>query len=198
MDPAEEQGAKDRALKNSVQHAERSLSAEGAHRLRDSFARRVDTFHGTLPGDPPARVEPGVQPQSQVKAEKAKSHRCDPVKTGWLASCVAALVALGLLYCSMQAVWKRAAIEAPENFCLRRVSDYKEGAHITSVHKDQVYDTRPEEKVQFKFLSVDERGPLGGGGLDGGEQNNAEMVKDLSNFEWLGTHAANRLPKMIL
>jgi len=102
MDPAEEQGAKDRALENSVQQAERSLSAEGAHRLRDSLARRVDTFHGALRGDPPARVEPGVQPQPQVKAEKAKSHRCDPVKTGWLALRIAALVALGLLYCSMQ------------------------------------------------------------------------------------------------
>ena len=48
MDPAEEQGAKDRALENSVLQAERSLSAEGAHRLRDSLARRVDTFHGCL------------------------------------------------------------------------------------------------------------------------------------------------------
>ena len=53
--------------------------------------------------------------------------------------------------------------------------------------RDQVHGTRPEEEVQFNFLGVDERGPLGGGGLDGGEQNNVEMMEDLSNFEWLGT-----------
>ena len=88
-----------------------------------------------------------VQPQPQATVVKPQPHRNDPVKTGWLASCIAALVALGLLYCSMQAVWKRAAIEAPENFCLRRVSDYKGGAHVTPNHKDQVHGTRPEEEV---------------------------------------------------
>ena len=41
--------------------------------------------------------------------------------------------------------------------------------------------------MRFNFLGVDEKGPLGGGGLDGGEQNNVEMMEDLSIFELLGT-----------
>ena len=41
--------------------------------------------------------------------------------------------------------------------------------------------------MQFEFLSIDEKGPLGGGGLDGGEQNSVEMMEDSRNFEWLGT-----------
>ena len=41
-----------------------------------------------------------VQPQSQVTAEKAQTN-CN---VGWLTSCIAVLVALGLIYCSFQAV----------------------------------------------------------------------------------------------
>ncbi|CAM9188367.1 unnamed protein product [Sphacelaria rigidula] len=92
MDPAEERSSRKCALKNSVRQAEqKGLSTDGAHCLRDVLARRVDTFRRALRGDPPARVEP------MKEVVKAKPRRCDPVKTVWLASCIAVLVASGLL-----------------------------------------------------------------------------------------------------
>ncbi|CAM9318038.1 unnamed protein product, partial [Sphacelaria rigidula] len=80
-------------LEDSVRQAEqKGLSADGAHSLRDILARRVDTFRRALRGDPPVRVE-------------AMPRRCDPVKTLWLASCIAVLVAFVLLVGNIQAVW---------------------------------------------------------------------------------------------
>ncbi|CAM9615607.1 unnamed protein product [Sphacelaria rigidula] len=97
MDPAEERGA--RALEDSVRQAEqKGLSADGAHCLRDILARRVDIFRRALRGDPPARVEPTKE------AVKAKPRRYDSVKTVWLASCIAVLVAFGSLVRNIQAV----------------------------------------------------------------------------------------------
>ncbi|CAM9457978.1 unnamed protein product [Sphacelaria rigidula] len=115
MDPAAERGAREGALEDSVQQAEqKGLSADGAYCLRDISARRVDTFRRALRGDPPARVEPiRVHLKPQAKAVKATPRRYDPVKTGWLASYIAALVAFGFLVRNIQAVW----------FCL--VSDYQ-------------------------------------------------------------------------
>ncbi|CAM9870886.1 unnamed protein product [Sphacelaria rigidula] len=99
MDPAQERGTRERALEDSVRQAEqKGLSADDAHCLRDILARRVDTFRRALRGDPPVRVEP------MKKAVKAKPRRCDPVKTVWLASCIAVLVPLGLLVRNIQAV----------------------------------------------------------------------------------------------
>ena len=63
-----------------------------------------------------------VQPQPQATAAKAQPHRNDLVKTGSLASCTAALVALGLGYFSLQAVRARAVIKTRKNICSRRVS----------------------------------------------------------------------------
>ncbi|CAM9423666.1 unnamed protein product, partial [Sphacelaria rigidula] len=37
---------------------QKGLSADGACRLRDILARRVDTFRRALRGDPPGCVEP--------------------------------------------------------------------------------------------------------------------------------------------
>ena len=102
-----ERGARDRALEDSVQQAKQSgLSADGARRLRDILSRRVDAFQRALRGDPPARVEPmRVHLEPQAQAVKARPRRYDPVKTGLLASCIAALVAFGLLVRNIQAVW---------------------------------------------------------------------------------------------
>ena len=76
-----------------------------ACRLRDILSRRVDTFRRALRGDPPARVEPmRVHLKPLAQAEKARPRRYDHVKTGWLASCIAVLVAFGLLVRNMQAV----------------------------------------------------------------------------------------------
>ncbi|CAM9745875.1 unnamed protein product, partial [Sphacelaria rigidula] len=86
-------------LEDSVQQAEqKGLSADGAHCLRDILACRVDTLRRALRGDLPARVEPmRMQLKPQANAVKAKPRRYDPVKTVWLALCIADLVAFGLL-----------------------------------------------------------------------------------------------------
>ncbi|CAN0481903.1 unnamed protein product, partial [Hapterophycus canaliculatus] len=78
----------------------------GAWRLRDILRRRANAFRRALRGDPPARVEPkGVQLKPQAKAVTNKPRRYNPVKTGLLASCIAALVTFGLLVHTIQAVW---------------------------------------------------------------------------------------------
>ena len=120
-----ERGARDRALEDSVQQAKQSgLSADGARRLRDILSRRVDAFRRALRGDPPARVEPmRVQLKPQAQAVKARPRRYDPVKTGWLASCIAALVAFGLIVRNIQAVWASPAMAVPQRDTSRLVSD---------------------------------------------------------------------------
>ncbi|CAN0174500.1 unnamed protein product, partial [Scytosiphon promiscuus] len=91
------------------------LSADGACRLRDLLGRRVNASRRALRGNPPARVEPmKVQLKPQAKAVKAKPRRYNPVKTGWLASCIAALVAFGLLVHNIQAVWASPAMAVPK------------------------------------------------------------------------------------
>ena len=127
MFPMEGTGARDRALEDSVQQAEQSgLSADGACRLRDILSRRVDAFRRALRGDPPARMEPmRVQLNPQAQAVKARPRRYDPVKTGWLASCIAALVAFGLIVWNIQAVWASPAMPVPKRDTFRLVSDYQ-------------------------------------------------------------------------
>ena len=49
LEPAEEKGGRNRALADSVRQAEQQgLSAEGAYRLPEILARRVDTFRRAL------------------------------------------------------------------------------------------------------------------------------------------------------
>ena len=120
----EERGARDRALEDNVQQAEqRCLSADGPCRLRDILSRCVDSFRRALRGDPPARVEPmRVHLKPQAQAVKARPRRYHPVKTGWLASCIAALVAFGLLVRNIQAVWASPAMAVPKKDTFRLVS----------------------------------------------------------------------------
>ena len=56
---------------------------------------------------------------------KAMPRRYDPVKTSWLASCVAALLAFGLVFRNLQAVWSSPAMAVPNKDSFRLVSDYK-------------------------------------------------------------------------
>ena len=88
----EERSSRDRALEDSVEQAEQSgLSADGACRLRDILSRRVDSFRRALRVGPPACMEPmRVHLKPQAHAVKSRPRRYDPVKTGWLASCIAA------------------------------------------------------------------------------------------------------------
>ena len=56
---------------------------------------------------------------------KARPRRYDPVKTGWLASCIAALVAFGLIVWNIQVVWASPAMTVPKRDPFRLVSEYQ-------------------------------------------------------------------------
>ena len=89
------------------------LSVSKAERLRGS--RRFNAFRRALRGDPPARVEPvRVQLKPGASAVKAKPRRYNPVKTNWLASCVAGLLAFRLVFRNLQAVWSSPAMAVPK------------------------------------------------------------------------------------
>ena len=86
-----------------------------ACRLRNIRSRRVDAFRRALRGDLPARVEPmRVRLKPQAQAVKARPRRYDPVKTGWLASCITALVAFVLIVRNIQAVRASPAMAVPK------------------------------------------------------------------------------------
>ena len=51
------------------------------------------------------------------------------MKTSWLASCVAALLAFGLVFLNPQAVWSSPAMAVPKKDSFRLVSDYKALPH---------------------------------------------------------------------
>ena len=126
-DPMEQRGARDRALEDSVQQAEESgLCADAACRLRDLLSRRVYVFRCALRGDPPERVEAmRVHLKPQAQPVKARPCRYDPVKTGWLASCIVALVAFGLIVRNIEAVRASPAMAVPKRDAFRFVSDYQ-------------------------------------------------------------------------
>ena len=66
-----------------------------------------------------------VHLKPQAQAVKARPRRYDHVKTGWLASCIAALVAFGLIAWNIQAVWASPAMAMPKRDTFRLVSDYE-------------------------------------------------------------------------
>ena len=55
-----------------------------------------------------------VQSKPGASAVKAKSRRYDPVKTSWFASCVVSLLAFGLVFRNLQAVWSSPAMTVPK------------------------------------------------------------------------------------
>ena len=88
-------------------------SVSKAKRLRGILSRRSNAFRRALRGEPPARVEP-MRVQLKPGASAVKARRCDLVKTSWLASCVAALLAFGLVFRNLQAVWSSPAMAVPK------------------------------------------------------------------------------------
>ena len=56
---------------------------------------------------------------------KARPRRYDSMTTGWLASCIAALGAFGLLVRNIQAVSARPAMAEPKRGIFRLLSDYQ-------------------------------------------------------------------------
>ncbi|CAN0000055.1 unnamed protein product, partial [Sphacelaria rigidula] len=133
------------ALEDSVRQAEqKGLSADGAHCLRDNCTRRVDIFRRALRGHPPARVGP------MKEAVKAKPRRCDPVKTVWLASCIAVLVASGLLARNIQAVWASPAKSVPKRDAFRLVSDYQ----VVNARVEQSPGVMPSQEDMRELLGA--------------------------------------------
>ena len=65
-----------------------------------------------------------VQLKTGAFAVKAKPRRYDPVKTSWLASCVAALLAFGLVFRNLQAVGSSTAMTVPKKHSVRLVGDH--------------------------------------------------------------------------
>ena len=91
------------------------FSVSKAKHLRGISSRRFNAFRRALRGDPPAREAPmRVQLNLGASAVKAKPTRYDPVKTSGLASCVAALLAVGLVFRNLQAVWSSPAKAMPK------------------------------------------------------------------------------------
>ena len=116
MDPPEEESARKVALEESVTDAvAQGFSVSKAERLRRIFNRRFNAFRRALRDDPPAGVEPmRIQLKPGAPAVKAKPRWYDPVKTSWLASCVAAPLAFGLVFRNLQAVWSSPAMAVPK------------------------------------------------------------------------------------
>ena len=66
-----------------------------------------------------------VQLKPGASVVKAKPRRYDPVKTSWLASCVAVLLSFGLVFRNLKAVLSSPAMAVPKQDSFRLVSDYK-------------------------------------------------------------------------
>ena len=66
-----------------------------------------------------------VHLKPQAQAVKARPRRYDPVKTGWLSSCIAALVAFGLIVWNIQAVWATPVMAVPKRDTFRLVRDFQ-------------------------------------------------------------------------
>ena len=87
--------------------------------------RHFNAFRRALRDDPPARVEPiRVTLKPGATAVKIKPRRYDPWKSSWLASCMGALLALGLVYRNLQAMWSSPAMAVLKKDAFRLVSDY--------------------------------------------------------------------------
>ena len=96
-------------------------------RLHDVIGKNWKAFwRGLRRGNSPARVEPlCVALKPAARPIKARPRVYNPVKTAWLAACMASLTALGPVFLNMQAVWASAAMATPKErgFCL--VSDFR-------------------------------------------------------------------------
>ena len=117
MSPEEELRARSEALEKAVlASAAAGLDKSHVERLRDVIGRRWNALRrGLRRGDQPARVEPlRVTHKPGARPVKARPRVCNPVKTAWLAACMASLAALGLGFLKMQAVWASAARATPK------------------------------------------------------------------------------------
>ncbi|CAM9301856.1 unnamed protein product [Sphacelaria rigidula] len=109
------------------------------------------TFRLALRGDPPARAEPmrgHLKPQA--KAVKANPRRYDPVKTEWLAPCIAALLVFGLVVRNIQPVWASPAMVVPKRDTFRSVSDYQ----VVNAQVEQSPGVMPSQEDMLELLGA--------------------------------------------
>ena len=93
----------------------------GVSQLREPGRSGTNVFRRVLRGYSSGRAEPlKVIPKSAAGAAKARTRAYFPVQVAMLARCIATLVALGLVYCTLQAVQAKEASAPPENFCFQR------------------------------------------------------------------------------
>ena len=86
------------------------------------------------------------KPESNVA--KARGHAYFQIKTAWLATCTGNLVALGLVFRNMQAVWASAAMDDPIMGGFRLVNDYR------AVNKEivKVSGVKPNQEAEMVDL----------------------------------------------
>eukprot|EP00903_Cladosiphon_okamuranus_P015275 g14116.t1 len=132
MSPEEEEQGRVAALDAAIHRAANvGLSDTGVSRLRSMTARNGgrhwEAFRRALRGDPPADVPPmEVRQVPGSRAVKARPREYNPEKTMWLTSCLATLVALGMLFLNPQAVWASAVMALPKSGgTYRLVSDFR-------------------------------------------------------------------------
>ena len=138
------------ALAKAVETAAANgLSAGGEARLREILDRHWNAFRRGLRGDPPARVEPlTVTFKPETKVVKARGRVYSPTKTARLARCIVSLVALGLVFRNLQAVWASVAMAAPKKGGFRLVSDYRVGNKQT----EKVPGVMPNQEAEMADL----------------------------------------------
>ena len=120
-------------------------------RLRDVLGSRWNAFRrGLRRGDPPARVEPlRVTLKPGARPVKAQPRVYNPVKTTWLAACMASLAALGLVFRNMQAVWASAAMATLKEGGFRLVSDFR----AATQRVEKVSGVMPNQEANMATLS---------------------------------------------
>ena len=148
----EELWARSEALEAAVlASAAAGLDESHVERLCDVSGRRWNAFRrGLRRGDPPARVEPlRVTLKPGAWPVKARRRVYNPVKTAWLAACMASLAALGLVFLTMQAVWASAAMTTPKKGGFRLVSDFR----AANQRVEKVPGAMPNQEASMAKLS---------------------------------------------
>ncbi|CAB1096113.1 unnamed protein product [Ectocarpus sp. CCAP 1310/34] len=128
MSPEEEASARSASLDSAVSSAVvAGLDEPHVGRLRSIIRERWNAFRpGMRPGDPPANVEPlRVTLKPGALPVKARPRTYNPIKTAWLAGCMASPVVLGLVFLNMQAVSASAAMATPKKGGYRLLSDFR-------------------------------------------------------------------------
>ena len=145
----------------------------------------------------PARVGPltvTFKPESEVV--KAPGRVYSPIKTAWVAKCFGILVALGLMFRNMQAVWASATMAAPKKGGFRLVSDYR----AAKKHIEKVPRVMPNKEAEMADL----RGATCFGKLDLQENWQMPRVAEVQKVftiaipEGLFTPIPTRVPQGVL